>query len=279
MLDGHKNRAVAAAVVIVAGFGLAGCNAEHRATITAGVSPAPVAKGSKSKARAKTAQAGPKRDERSLAIAPAPGDTKNSRLASRPAQGGQKKAAKIAVHYPPDHGLDDPEPAYFGSLALEKAAMRRDQARQAGKFGRANFKVGGTVSALVAVRAAGTSAAARAPASRAILRAKYKGSRRWSAAYPHVRTRCFGPVLRRALNRIGARFNTHVSVTSGHRTRGRRRSMHRFCRAADIRVPGVRPSAVARFARSLPGINGVGTYRRKSITHIDTRRQRMVWRH
>ncbi|MDP4594050.1 MAG: D-Ala-D-Ala carboxypeptidase family metallohydrolase, partial [Beijerinckiaceae bacterium] len=66
---------------------------------------------------------------------------------------------------------------------------------------------------------------------------------------------------------------------SGHRTRGRRRSMHRFCKAADIRVAGVRPSQLARFARTIPGINGVGTYRRKSIVHIDTRLQEMVWRY
>jgi hypothetical protein len=101
----------------------------------------------------------------------------------------------------------------------------------------------------------------------------------WRAAYPHVVTGCFDTTLRNALNTIGRHYGTVVEVTSGHRTRGRRRSMHRFCRAADIRVPGVRPSALARFARSIPGINGVGTYRRKSIVHIDTRLQTMVWRY
>jgi hypothetical protein len=103
--------------------------------------------------------------------------------------------------------------------------------------------------------------------------------RHWRAAYPNVVTGCFDATLRNALDTIGRHFGTVVEVTSGHRTRGRRRSMHRFCRAADIRIPGVRPSAVARFARSIPGINGVGTYRRKSIVHIDTRLQTMVWRY
>lgn len=105
------------------------------------------------------------------------------------------------------------------------------------------------------------------------------GGAGWTAAYDHVVTRCFDATLRRALTTIARHFNSQVEVTSGYRTNGRRRSMHRFCRAADIRVVGVRPSAVARFARTLPGINGVGTYRRKSIVHIDTRLQQMTWRY
>jgi len=103
--------------------------------------------------------------------------------------------------------------------------------------------------------------------------------RYWKAAHPHVVTHCFDSTLRNALNVIGLHFRRTVLVTSGHRTRGRRRSMHRFCRAADIRVPGIRPSRVARFARGIPGINGIGTYRRKAIVHIDTRLQQMVWRY
>jgi len=103
--------------------------------------------------------------------------------------------------------------------------------------------------------------------------------RAWRPAYPHVRTACFDPSLRRALDTIGRHFRSEVLVTSGFRTNGRRRSLHRQCRAADIRVAGVAPSAVARFARTVPGINGVGTYRRRSIVHIDTRQQMMVWRY
>ena len=121
--------------------------------------------------------------------------------------------------------------------------------------------------------------ASRTPTPKAARSGVASGRRYWRAAYPHVVTRCFGPKLRNALNTIGRHFGREVQVTSGHRKRGRRRSMHRFCRAADIRVAGIRPSRVARFARRLPGINGVGTYRRKSIVHIDTRLQQMVWRY
>ncbi len=105
------------------------------------------------------------------------------------------------------------------------------------------------------------------------------GGGRWRAAYPNVVTHCFDSTLRSSLETIGRHFNAEVEVTSGYRSNGRRRSMHRFCRAADIRVPGVAPSTLARFARSLPGVNGVGTYRRKSIIHIDTRLQQMTWRY
>lgn len=115
-----------------------------------------------------------------------------------------------------------------------------------------------------------------APAAR---HAQPAGGGSWRAAYPNVVTHCFDSNLRSALETIGRHFNTEVEVTSGYRINGRRRSMHRFCRAADIRIPGVAPSTLARFARSLPGVNGVGTYRRKSIIHIDTRLQQMSWRY
>jgi len=106
-----------------------------------------------------------------------------------------------------------------------------------------------------------------------------QGGRRWRPAYPHVVTHCFSPTLRRALDIIGDHFNSEVQVTSGLRTNGRRRSMHRACQAADIRVVGVSPGTVARFAASVPGINGIGTYRRVAVTHIDTRINRMAWRY
>lgn len=106
-----------------------------------------------------------------------------------------------------------------------------------------------------------------------------QGGRRWRPAYPHVVTHCFSPTLRRALDIIGDHFNSEVQVTSGLRTNGRRRSMHRSCAAADIRVVGVSPGTVARFAANVPGINGIGTYRRVAVTHIDTRTNRMAWRY
>lgn len=101
---------------------------------------------------------------------------------------------------------------------------------------------------------------------------------RWRAAYETVETGCFPDRLRQALDRIGSHFGREVLVTSGRRTTGRSGSMHRTCMAADIRVPGVDPLEVARVARAIPGVNGVGTYRRVAVTHIDVREERWAWR-
>lgn len=100
----------------------------------------------------------------------------------------------------------------------------------------------------------------------------------WRSAYDHVDTSCFPQTLRRALDRIATHFKSEVLVTSGKRERGRRGSLHRSCKAADIRVAGVAPTEVARFARTIPGINGVGTYRRVAVTHVDVRAERFAWR-
>jgi hypothetical protein len=104
------------------------------------------------------------------------------------------------------------------------------------------------------------------------------GGQRWRAAYDTVETDCFPPELRRALDQIAAHFDSEVLVTSGMRERGRRGSLHRACKAADIRVAGVSPGEVARVARKIPGVNGVGTYRRVAVTHIDVRDERFAWR-
>lgn len=104
------------------------------------------------------------------------------------------------------------------------------------------------------------------------------GEMRWRAAYDNVQTDCFPETLRRALDQIAAHFKSEVLVTSGKRDRGRRGSMHRACKAADIRVVGVSPGEVARVARTIPGVNGVGTYRRVAVTHIDVRAERFAWR-
>jgi hypothetical protein len=104
------------------------------------------------------------------------------------------------------------------------------------------------------------------------------GGMLWRAAYDHVDTSCFPQTLRRALDQIAAHFQSEVLVTSGMRDRGRRGSLHRSCKAADIRVVGVSPGEVARVARNIPGVNGVGTYRRVGVTHIDVRAERFAWR-
>lgn len=105
------------------------------------------------------------------------------------------------------------------------------------------------------------------------------GGQNWRPAYDTVVTNCFKPDLRAALENIARHFNSEVLVTSGARDRGRRNSLHRSCRAADIRVVGVSPGTVARYASTVPGIKGVGTYRRVAVTHVDTREFEMAWRY
>ncbi len=102
---------------------------------------------------------------------------------------------------------------------------------------------------------------------------------KWRIAYPYVKADCFPEDLKRAMNTIGEHFKQDVLVISGARGNGRRGSMHRSCRAADIRVLGVAPTALAAYAKTVPGINGVGTYRRSTVTHIDVRAERYAWRY
>lgn len=94
---------------------------------------------------------------------------------------------------------------------------------------------------------------------------------------PKVAVECFPKELRAVLGQIHARFGVKPVVTSGHRPRAGR-SQHAHCKAADIRVPGVSPSAVARYARTIKGIGGVGTYRNKGIVHVDVGPRR-DWRY
>jgi hypothetical protein len=102
-------------------------------------------------------------------------------------------------------------------------------------------------------------------------------AQRWRAAYDDVETNCFPETLRRALDQLARHFDSEVLVTSGRRERGRRGSLHRACKAADVRIVGVSPGEVARVAKTIPGINGVGTYRRVAVTHIDVRAERFAW--
>lgn len=99
------------------------------------------------------------------------------------------------------------------------------------------------------------------------------------AAYDDTDVSCFPPSLHDALNTIAAHYGKPVEVTSGKRNHGRAHSMHRYCLAADIRVEGVGPQALAAFARNVEGVNGVGTYRYNTVTHIDVRQEKMAWRY
>jgi len=113
-----------------------------------------------------------------------------------------------------------------------------------------------------------SAAAPAAPASQA-----------YYAAYDDTDISCFPQALRAALNTIAQHYGQQVEVTSGFRDHGRAHSMHRFCMAADIRVPGVGPRELAEYAKTIDGVNGVGTYRYNTVTHIDIRQDRMAWRY
>lgn len=84
-----------------------------------------------------------------------------------------------------------------------------------------------------------------------------------------VVTNCFPPALVELLRRIERQYGQKPVVTSGHRSRGRSGSLHRRCMAADIMIPGVSSQALARIARTIPGMGGVGQYCHPNMVHID----------
>ncbi|WP_455273159.1 YcbK family protein [Rhizobium herbae] len=93
-----------------------------------------------------------------------------------------------------------------------------------------------------------------------------------------VRTGCFSARLEGILAHIAMKTGHRPLVTSGHRPRAHRaRSMHRFCQAADIRVPGVSERKILAAARTAPGIGGIGRYC-NGIVHVDTGPRRQ-WAH
>lgn len=84
-----------------------------------------------------------------------------------------------------------------------------------------------------------------------------------------VETACLKPELVDVLRKIEGHYKQKVVITSGFRDRGRQGSLHRQCAAADIEVPGVSSTALAAFARTIPGIGGVGTYCHSTMIHVD----------
>lgn len=102
---------------------------------------------------------------------------------------------------------------------------------------------------------------------------------RYYAAYSNTIISCFPERLRAALNTVAENYGKEVEVTSGHRHGGRRGSYHRKCMAADIRVAGVSPGQLAAFAKTIQGVNGVGTYRHNNVVHVDIRESQMSWRY
>lgn len=96
-----------------------------------------------------------------------------------------------------------------------------------------------------------------------------------------VNVGCFKPELVRALKTIERHYGKRLVVTSGYRSpshnrrvNGARHSLHMSCSAADIQMTGVSKWELAKFARSMPGRGGVGTYCHTNSIHVDTGPQR-----
>ncbi len=92
----------------------------------------------------------------------------------------------------------------------------------------------------------------------------------------NVDVACLKPSLVRVLKTIEGHYGKKMIVTSGYRDPARNRrangaknSLHMYCAAADIQVPGVSKAQLASYIRSMPGRGGVGTYCHTESVHID----------
>lgn len=91
-----------------------------------------------------------------------------------------------------------------------------------------------------------------------------------------VDTACLKPSLVRVLKQIERHYGKRMIVTSGYRSparnraaRGAKNSLHMYCAAVDIQIPGVDKWQLAAYARSMPGRGGVGTYCHTESVHVD----------
>lgn len=87
---------------------------------------------------------------------------------------------------------------------------------------------------------------------------------------------CLKPSLVRVLKTIEGHYGRKMIVTSGYRdpnrnrrARGAKNSLHMYCAAADIQIPGVSKWDLANYVRSMPGRGGVGTYCHTESVHVD----------
>lgn len=86
------------------------------------------------------------------------------------------------------------------------------------------------------------------------------------------------------LEAIRTHYGKQVTITSGYRTPehnakigGAVKSQHMLGLAADIKIPGVKPSDIASYARTLmPTYGGIGIY--STFTHIDVRDKISNWK-
>jgi uncharacterized protein YcbK (DUF882 family) len=87
---------------------------------------------------------------------------------------------------------------------------------------------------------------------------------------------CLKPSLVRVLKTIEGHYGRKMIVTSGYRDPARNRrangaknSLHMYCAAADIQLPGVSKWELASYIRTMPGRGGVGTYCHTESVHVD----------
>lgn len=85
------------------------------------------------------------------------------------------------------------------------------------------------------------------------------------------------------LQKIRDRFGKAVIINSAYRTEAHNKaiggatySQHKYGLAADIRINGVTPKAIAAYVETLmPLSGGIGIY--KSFVHVDVRRVKSRW--
>ena len=84
------------------------------------------------------------------------------------------------------------------------------------------------------------------------------------------------------LQKIRTHFGKAVTITSAYRTPthnkkvgGTSFSQHLYGKAADIKVQGIAPSEVAKYAETLLDEGGIGIY--NTFTHIDVRSTKSRW--
>lgn len=104
-------------------------------------------------------------------------------------------------------------------------------------------------------------------------------------AHKAVDTSCFPARLTGIIRDAERHFKAKAIVTSGYRSpsynrrvRGAERSLHMACKAADIRIPGVKKTTLHSYLRQHPKRGGVGIYRSDWV-HVDTgKRREWDWR-
>ncbi len=87
---------------------------------------------------------------------------------------------------------------------------------------------------------------------------------------------CLKPSLVRVLKQMERHYGKKMVVTSGYRNpqrnrraRGAKNSLHMYCAAADVQIPGVGKWELASYARTMSGRGGVGTYCHTNSVHVD----------